>query len=274
MSSEIYAMRASLQSSTSETELMSSQIEYEQALEEFRNSLSFEENDGAGIYPDPKAIDIDLSNLALPSIDAVKEYQKLNPEVIKARLRQKSSQVAVDLAKKSTLPSLKLTAEYRNSVPGEAWQETIGESVEPNDRNFSVGFAYTQSIFNSSANNDLRDQIVEKQKSVLAIDQAEKNVTKTFNSLLKRLQIGIKRLNIATTSRVIAEKKLQSEFEKFKYGESSVRDVIDSQTEVNAARITEINARIDIILGHSELRTLAGKFPSGVSMQQPEGVSQ
>ena len=42
---------------------------------------------------------------------------------------------------------------------------------------------------------------------------------------------------------------------------------------MNGARITEINARIDVILGHSELRTLAGKFPSGVSMQQPQGVA-
>ncbi len=272
-SSEIDAMRASLQSSTSEIELMSAQIGYEQAVEEFRNSLSYEGDQGAGIYPDPKAIDIDPSKLILPALDEVREYQKLNPEVIKARFSERSAQIAVDLAKKATLPSLKLSAEYRNATPGERWQETIGESVQPNDRNFSVGITYSQNIFNNSANNDLRDRTVAKQKAALAIDQAEKNFAKTFNSLLKRLQIGTRRLGIATTSRTMAEKKLQSEFEKFKFGESSVRDVIASQTEVNGSRITEINARIDVILGHSELRKLGGKLPAGVTMQQLEGVA-
>jgi outer membrane protein TolC len=271
-SSEIDAMRASLQSSTSETELMSAQIEYERAVEEFRNSLSYEGGDSAGIYPDPKAIDVDLSKLVLPSLAEVEDYQKQNPDVIKARISEQAAQVSLDLAKKAMLPSLKLSADYRNSTPGERWQETIGESVKPNDRNYSVGLTYSQNIYNNPASNDLRDQAVAKQKAVLAIDRSEKEVTKTFNSLLKRLEIGTRRLNIATTSRVLAEKKLQSEFEKFKYGESSVRDVIDSQTEVNSSRITEINARIDVILGHSELRTLAGKFPSGVTMSQSKGV--
>lgn len=268
--SEIDAMRASLQSATSETELMTAEIDYQRSVEDFRNSLSYDDNKGEGIFPDPRALDIDVSKLVLPPATAIKSIQSQNPDVIRAKLADRTSSLDVELARTGTYPSLKLTTNYSNKTPGESFSETLGQSFLPNDRTFGIGLTYTQVLYNNGAKNELLQKIVTRQKSALNIDQAEKNVVKTFNSLLKRLEIGAKRLEIAKTSRIIAEKKLQSEFEKFKYGESSVRNVIDSQSEVNSARITEIDARVNMLLGHGELRTLSGKLPEGVTIQQNE----
>ena len=54
-SSELEAMRANLQTSQTETELMGSQIDFEDAVEEFRKSLSYDQDESMGIFPDPKS---------------------------------------------------------------------------------------------------------------------------------------------------------------------------------------------------------------------------
>lgn len=264
-SSSLEATRAELQTAQAEVEFMSSQINYESAIGEFRNSLAFSEEEGTGVFPDPKAIDIDVERLAVPK-DAATIIEKSNPEIGIARLARDLAETELESARKSTLPSLAFNMSYGNTTPGEGWGQTTFEALKPNDRAFTVGLTYSQILFNDPSRNSLRQAVVGKQKAEFSADETMRRIQKDFNSLLKKLDIGIKRHRIAKISREIAEKKLNSEYEKFKAGESSVRNVIDTQTEVNAARISEISARIGMLTDHSQLRTLLGKLPEGVSI--------
>lgn len=265
-SSNLEAMRASLQTSQSETDLMASQIDYEAAIEDFRNSLSFNGADGDGLFPDPKSINLNLDTFKAPNASFLNELKRGNTDISLAKLASSSAELDLEIARTNRLPSLSMSTSYANGVPGERFGQVVTESFKSNDRVISFGLTYSQILFNDPSINSYKQAIVTKQKAVFSLDQAEKNLTKSFNGLTKRLEIGGRRLKIAKISREIAEKKLESEYEKFRFGESSVRNVIDSQSEVNSARITEIGARIDLLLGSSDLRTIAGKLPEGVSI--------
>lgn len=264
-SSALEATRAELQTSQAETDYMSSEIEYEAAVAEFRNSLAFDEADGAGVFPDPKSLNINVENYTVPK-NALTRITDGNPSIVMARINRELAEIDLDLARVSTLPSLSLSTSYGNSTPGDGWFKTSSEALKPNDRSFSVGLSYSHVLFNDTSKNGLQQALVTSQKAAFSEDETRRNIEKEFNALLKRLDIGGRRYKIAKISREIAEKKLNSEYERFKSGESSVRNVIDSQTEVNSARISEIGARVDMLSSIGRMRALLGDLPEGISI--------
>lgn len=264
-SSVLEATRAELQTAQAEADFMSSQIDYEAAIGEFRNSLAFDEREGQGVFPDPKALEIDVEGYRVPS-DALNEIQKSNPDISIARIAKQVAETDLEIARKGTLPSLALNMNYGNSTPGNGWAQTSADTLRPNDRVFGVGVSFSHVLFNDASRNAMQQAIVVKQKAEFAADETERRILKEYGALIKKLDIGGRRYRIAKISREIAEKKLNSEYEKFKAGESSVRNVIDSQTEVNSARISEIGARIEMLTGYGQLRTLQGKLPDGLAM--------
>jgi outer membrane protein TolC len=262
--SSLEATRSELQTAQAETDYMSSEIDYEAALAEFRNSLAFDDADGAGIFPDPKSLNIDVESFTVPN-DAIKQISAANPAIGSARLAKELADIDLKLARVSTLPNLAFGVNYGNTAPGDGWGQTTRESLRPNDRVFSMGLTYSQILFNDTSRNSLEQAVVASQKAALAEDDARRSSEKEFNALLKRMDIGSRRYRIAKVSREIAEKKLKSEYERFKAGESSVRNVIDSQTEVNSARISEISARVDMLSSIGKMRALLGRMPDDSS---------
>ena len=264
-SSQLEATRAELQSAQSEVDYMSSQIDYEAALQEFRRSLAYDNAEGEGVFPDPKALEFNVEDFKIPA-DAEKEIRKSNPTISLTRIAKQIAEADLELSRNATLPTLGFTTSYGNASPGETVINATTESLHPNDRTFSVALTYTQILYNDTSRNAFEKAVLAKQKAELTIDDTERKVMRDFDSLNKRLDIGARRHRIAKLSREIAEKKLNSEYEKFKAGESSVRNVIDTQTEVNNARISEIAARVDLLLGYGQLNALQGRLPEGVTL--------
>lgn len=265
-SSSLEATRAELQEAQAEVEFMSSQIEYEASLEDFRSSLAYGDAEGVGVFPDPSALKIDVDSLKIP-IDVAANIKRNNPEIGQTRLGQQISEVELEIARLNTLPSLAFGINYGNSVPGDGLSKTSWNSLRPNDRTFSASITYSQILYNNQARSELRQAAVSRQKSIYTEESVVRRIEKELNALLKKIEIGRKRYQIAKVSREIAEKKLNSEYEKFRAGESSVRNVIDTQTEVNGARIVEIGARIEMFIAFSQLRTLKGELPDGLEMK-------
>jgi outer membrane protein TolC len=263
--SDLEFTRANLQKAQAETEYMSSQIEYEAAVAEFRRGLAFDDAEGQGVFPDPRALDINVDKLTIPK-NAVDILRRSNPDIIAARNGRDAAEIELEQAKKSTLPTLSLSSNYGNSVPENGWGRATTQALRPNDRRFSVSLSYSQVLYNDASRNSLKSAIVAKQKSDLGLNEAERKAKRDYDALLKRIDIGTRRYQIARLSREIAENKITQEYEKFRAGESSVRNVIDSQTEVNGSRISEISSRVDLASAYGELNALLGKLPDGVTL--------
>jgi outer membrane protein TolC len=263
--SELELTRANLQKSQAETDYMSSQIEYEGAVSEFRRGLAFDDADGQGVFPDPKALDIKIEKFMIPK-NAIENLRRFNPDIVSAKNARDTAEIDLEQARKATLPSLGLSTSYGNKVPENGWGRATSESLKPNDRTVTFNLSYTQILYNDTNKNSLRSSVVSKQKADLGLDEAERKAKRDFDTLLKRIDIGTRRYQIAKVSREIAEDKINAEYERFRAGEGSVRNVIDSQTEVNAARISEISSRVDLAAAYGELNALLGRLPDGVTL--------
>jgi outer membrane protein TolC len=263
--SDLEFTRANLQKSQADTDYMSSQIEYESAVAEFRRGLAFDDADGQGVFPDPKALDINIDKLAIPK-NALDLLRRSNPDILAAKNARDAADLELEQARKSTLPSFSLQSSYGNTVPENGWGRATSQALKPNDRTVTFNLTYSQVIYNDTSKNALKSAIVAKQKAALGVDEAERKAKRDFDALLKRIDIGTRRYQIAIVSREIAEDKISAEYERFRAGESSVRNVIDSQTEVNSARIAEISSRVDLAAAYGELNALLGKLPDGVTL--------
>jgi len=265
-SSKLEAMRADLELSRSETDLLQAQIDYEAAVTQFRTGLAFDDTSGAGVFPDPAALSAATPDAVPPLAEIERNVLKSNPDLDVARLQHDVNTIDLALARRAALPDLGLTSSYGNSAPAIGWDRATAETLRPNDRVFSVGLALSWTILNNSAHDAVKQSIISNQKSRHAVEQARQSVLGSVSSLVKRLEIGQRRMRIAKMSREMAEQKLNAEYERFRVGESGVRAVIDSQSEVASARIAELGARVTLLTGFAELRTLTGKLPEGVSM--------
>ena len=263
--SDLEFTRANLQKSQADTDYMSSQIEYESAVAEFRRGLAFDDADGQGVFPDPRALDINIDKLVIPK-NALDLLRRSNPDILASKNARDAAEIELEQSRKSTLPSLSLQSSYGNTVPENGWGRASSQALKPNDRTVTFNLTYAQVLYNDTSKNALKSAIVAKQKADLGVDEAERKAKRDFDALLKRIDIGTRRYQIAKVSREIAEDKISAEYERFRAGESSVRNVIDSQTEVNSARISEISSRVDLAAAYGELNALLGKLPEGVTL--------
>ena len=263
-SSKLEAMRSDLSVTQAETDLLASQIDYEAAVEQFRMALALEGDDAEGVFPDPAALKTETVIPAVkPTIDVVRRN---NTDIALARLALESAELDLEMARKSSLPELSLNGSVGNSSPAASWSEASRDSVGPSgDRVVSMGISFRYAIFNDPARDVLRQSAVAKQRAAFALTQIEQDINRQLSSLMKKIDIGVRRLKIAELTRQMAEQKLASEYEKFKVGEASVRDVIDSQNEVNSTRLAELSARVDQTLSATQLRTLMGRLPDQAS---------
>ena len=192
--------------------------------------------------------------------------RKGNSEIVLARIQKQIADVELELSRKATLPTLGFNTTYANVAPAEGWDRASAETMKPNDRTFTVGLELHYTLYNDGQKDAVRQAAVARQKAEYFSEQTEQTALKNLSSLSKKLGIGQKRLRIAQLSREMAEKNLQTEYEKIKVGESSVRTVIEAQSGLNTARIAELGSRIDLYTGLGELRTMGGRLPSGLAM--------
>jgi outer membrane protein TolC len=254
------AVSASLQTSQTETELMSTEMDYESAIEEFKRSLSIPESDKESIFPDPKSVDADVDAL-VKSIPSLESVRKSNSELSIARLDTQRAKIDADTARNTALPQLGFSTNYKNGLPSETTTKAISDFSSPNDRGLSVSLNLNWTLINDPSKQALRQALLSRQKSEISLNQLQQSVDKNYKALSKRIEIGRRRLKIAKVSRQIAEEKLNSEYQRFQIGESQVKNLIDSQTALNGARISEISSRIELLNSISELRAMAGMFP-------------
>jgi outer membrane protein TolC len=96
------------------------------------------------------------------------------------------------------------------------------------------------------------------EKARINRDKVLNQVSKEITSSLERVRIAYVRLEHAKSNREISETKVSAEYEKFIVGESDNKNLIESQNEVTQARISELQAYIEVRAALSFLQQAIG----------------
>jgi len=261
------ALKADLQVAQLETDQLAANIEFENAVETFRAALSLDEDEKEGVFPDPAVLREEIPDIMEELKASRGRAKKNNPKITLAKMAFQIAAADLELAHTAALPSLNFTTTYANTSPANGWDRATNEAFKPNDRSFDVKLELNYPLFNGISQNSVTLASVASQKSEFAYSKVQFDLDKSIGALSKRLDIGIKRNSIARMSRQISEKALSDEYEKFRLGESNVKNVIEAQNSLNNAQLSEISSQIDLATGLAELRTLTGQLPEGVKLE-------
>ncbi len=263
-SDKMALLSSNLQKSQAEVSYMSAELDYKNAYQGFKQMYQ-QENSKELIFPDPKVLKTRPQQPEIKVDEILNQAKENKPEFIQAKQSLEESEISFELSKQARLPKLDFEVGYNNSTSDDGFFKTVQESMKINDRTFSMGLSFNYILYNNENFSSFTQAVNAKQKALYSFELAQQNLVKEVHSLKEKIDMSFKKLVLVEMGREIAEKKISAEYEKFKVGESTVKNVIDAQTEVNNARVSELSARIDVFNNISALRSLTGQLPEGIS---------
>lgn len=251
-------VKAKVQVSQAEIDLLTSQSDFAGAREAFRELLGVSAEDGVTIFPDPSELKVKPEMPKIVPSEAVDVARKNRPDFRLQKLNASKSKLDVDAAFSNLLPQL----DFKSSVASAGRDTVTGESINKardfRDRQISLVLELSYTFTNFSERSAYRQARIAAQKATFETDQLTRKIVKEIGSLQQKIDIGFRRLKISEINRELAEEKLQAEYSKFKVGESGIRNVIDFQGELLGARVTELNSRVEVMLALSQYRGALG----------------
>ena len=254
--------RAAAQVSASKEDLLIAQTNVAQQEIVLKNALN--RNGMENTWLDDVHI-IPLDRIEVPKTDEIRPVQDLIQEALANRQDIQQSKLNVESAKflsrgdKNTLlPSLSAFAELTNHglagpanplYQGQADPYFVGgastvlsQLLRRNFPDYSAGVAFTIPIRNRSAQADYVTDELQLRQRELTVQRSINQVRVDVKTSVIGLQQARARYETAVDTRVLAEQSLKNEQSRFKYGVSTVAQVIQAQNDLATNQDAEVQA--------------------------------
>lgn len=260
-------LKADLQVTQTENDLMTSEIDLEASKQLFRESLNLEGDSVDNYFPDISEVKNDPEIPALDVAKFLKEANENRPDIKVAKLNIEKSEIESRAAATETYPSLDASIGRSNSGTDEALGRAFRDSQRGESKNFYAKLSLSYVFFNNTAESTARKAAIETVRAKLALDELRQKAFKEVSNSVSKIEIGVRRLKASKQAKEIAEAQVAAEYEKYAVGESSLKNVIDTQQQLVNARLTEIQGRIDLMIALTALRASKGELPPGLIYQ-------
>ena len=224
-----------------------------------------------------------------PTAELVNQALQTRPELEQARITLESFKINLAGTRNALLPTLNAFAEFTNNgltgaanplntnpqnVPAPyvlgGYDNLLGQIIERHFPNYTVGFSLNVQIRNRAAQADyVADQ--------LAVRQNELQLQKEVNQVrvdVKNAVIGLQqaraRYETAVATRSLAQQTLDSETNRFKFGESTIAQVVQTQRDMATAQDAEVQAMANYTHAKVTFDEAVGQTldTNGISMQE------
>ena len=175
------------------------------------------------------------------------------PEVLLAQKNVETSDINSKFAKNQLLPSLALTGTLGTYGIGKDLGDMLQRNYGGNFYNWTAGFVLSYPLGNRSAWSQYDKRQLEAKNAQALFQSMRQQVIISVREAVRRVQTDFKRIETTKSARILAEKKLQSEQERFNVGLSTTRFVLDYQRDLALARGSELRAIVDFNKSQSNL---------------------
>ncbi|MBI4402538.1 MAG: TolC family protein [Deltaproteobacteria bacterium] len=263
---KLSAVKTELQVAQDETELLAAQNDLATARQALMDIMAVRSNE-LPFYPDPNSIKDVPKPPQISVQQALDLAKRQRPDYLSAQLRHKKAELDVQSAYSNVLPKVDLKTAYGFVATDDAFGRAFSTATQLKDPQYSVGVEMSYSFGNDSDKSSYRLSKISFFRSELSLEQLNNQITKEVSNSLQSADFSFRKLRTSELAKELSEKKLHAEFEKFRVGESNIRNILDFQTELNNTRITELNARIELLRNLAILRNSLGDFPDGVTVR-------
>jgi len=194
------------------------------------------------------------------SVDVAAAFEtamEQRPEIITARQQMRDSELSERVARRNTRHGLDLSANYspgksdsdrlvQTLIPGEPPITSVSDTnTTASGNNWSIGLVYRYPLKNRQAKANYAIARINLDKSNVALQAAEQDIRVDVRSAARNVESGGKRVAAARANTTLQRKTLEAEQRKFENGMSTAFEVLRIQTDLSAARLSEIRAILD-----------------------------
>jgi outer membrane protein TolC len=135
----------------------------------------------------------------------------------------------------------------------------------PSPKN-SITLTFTHDLSNYAADDAYTTARVNQIKQQISFDTTTNQLRKEVRSAITTLLNAYKSFESVVKAKALSIQKLQGEFDRYRLGESSIKNVIDFQKEEISQEKAELDARIALLQAHSQLRKVQGLAPEHIDL--------
>lgn len=266
-SDQLSRTKVEMQVSQAEVELLASRSSLNTAKASLRNQLAYDLVDQKDVFPDPKELYKDPKIPKLNLDEAISIAKKKRPDFLNVNIAMKKAQIALENANSQRMPVLDLKATSGYGATSDNLSNAFKNLTHFGEMGYEIGLSFAYQFFDDADKFGYRQAVLNFHKAEMALSNINNQIWRDLSALLDNVEISKRRLKNSESTRILSEKKIASEFLKFKAGESNVRNIVDFQFELAGTRITEISARVDLQKLWTSLRAALGEFPEGVEIR-------
>jgi outer membrane protein len=130
--------------------------------------------------------------------------------------------------------------------------------TEPDGHNWQAGISITYPLGRVAEKARFRQSRYALTQAELREKQLEQDVLVAVRNAVRDVETSRESVTIATQAADLAQRQYQAETDRFRAGLSTSRRVLEAQTDLESARVANLQARLDLQTARAALRRLEG----------------
>ncbi len=241
---ELAAVRAEV--ARRRSALIDAQSRYEQACLNLLYLLNPGESVGWSTTPAP----VDRPLVGPDTLGAVELHEELamryRPDLAQARLAFRRGELQVAYTKNGLLPRLDLFVTFGRTSYARTFKEAAPD-VESPFYSVSAGVNFQFPLLDAKARAELRQAVKSSEQLQLALQNMERLVQRDVRAAYADVLRTRQQIEASSVARVLQEKNLEAEVEKFRVGRSTNLLVLQVQRDLISSQLSEVRATVDYL---------------------------
>lgn len=201
--------------------------------------------------PDPVRYEFDAIRLANAAVENRMEMLELE-----LRLARDAAQVAFE--KNQALPLLAMNYTYRINGLGDSLSNAFDVLERNRFEDWSIGLAAEIPLGNEQAKARVAQAVLTRLQRLSTREAREQSIRQEVHDAVDQIESAWQRILAGRQSVVLNTRALQAEQRQFDVGRSTSNDVLDADTRLAEARLTELQALTDYQIAQVDLAFATG----------------
>jgi outer membrane protein len=224
-------------------DLIAAQSSYEQARLKFLYLINNSQTPNWNVYP----LLMDEPFLPDDKLDIIESHEKValkyRSDLIQSRLSLSKGDLDVRNTRNGLLPKLDLFISLGRTTYAESFQDANPDLESPYYQN-NIGVLFNLPLTDQEARAQYKRAILSHEQQKLAVENMEKLVQLDVRSSYIKVQSTRQLIEATSQARILEEKKLDAELEKFRVGKSTNFSVLQAQRDYTASQLDDERANI------------------------------
>lgn len=194
-----------------------------------------------------------------PSVDAAYRIALQNQTDYQARLATiKQNELNVTVAKSNRLPSLGLSGTLGYTGLDDTFQNSWDKVGDHKTYNWTLGLNFSMPWGLRAENARYRTALNNLSVTRLQLKQLEQSLLVQVRSAVRTVEFNIESVRLNALASQLSQKKYDFEKARYDVGQSTARNLLQAQSDLETARLSELQARVSLNTALNALQRLEG----------------